>query len=759
MAGIGGGDLIAFLTQTHDFGNVLAAVVVALLSAAAGFRALQFVLGAERGAVWAPMAMAAFGLGVWATHFVAMLGYRPDLALGFTVSGIALSAGVAVAGIGGALLLGARLRSGAGDALGGAGAGAAVAAMHALGVVGLTGCAPVAALPASALGALFGGIGAAAALRALRRAQGFPLWSALWLSLGVAGLHFTAVAGLRLERIGERAGEGLSRAAVEPLTLIASLGLAAAFIVLTLIEARRDTAQRKLAAVALNIHDAVLILDPQSRATWVNPALTRLTGADLGALRGRCAIAALMGAERDPQAVDALRLAVARGAAETREVRLEDRDGAAVWVEAAVSPVRDAAGALAGAILVLHDVSEAKAREMALITAREEAEQSRRWLLAALDAMPLGLAIFDAEGRLALCNAPYRALNPGLEDALIPGAAFVGLLAATVARGLRDIGDADPQAWVGAEIARARAPGGAESEIALIDGRRVWKRTLAMATGETLALRIDVTDRVLREAELAQTRDKALAASRAKSEFISVMSHELRTPLNGVLGFAGILAFSGLSDEQKKHVDRITESGGLLLTLLNDILDAAALEADRVTLEAAPVRLADLVAEVARVHRAAAEAKGLALTADVAADAPETVTGDAARLRQILANLMGNAVKFTESGAVSLRVRPGRARGAGVEIVYEVRDTGVGIAPEAMATLFDAYAQADSSMTRGFGGVGLGLTICHRLAALMGGEIAVESAPGKGALFRVSIPHRPAQAAPAPAPLRFAARG
>ncbi len=138
MAAFGLGDLAAFLTQTHDIGNVGAAVVVALLSAAAGFRALQFVLGAERGAVWAPMAMAAFGLGVWATHFVAMLGYRPDLALGFTVAGIAASAGVAVVGIGGALLIGARMRSGAGDILGGVGAGAAIAAMHLLGVAGLT---------------------------------------------------------------------------------------------------------------------------------------------------------------------------------------------------------------------------------------------------------------------------------------------------------------------------------------------------------------------------------------------------------------------------------------------------------------------------------------------------------------------------------------------------------------------------------------------------------------------------------------------
>ncbi|PKP62681.1 MAG: hybrid sensor histidine kinase/response regulator, partial [Alphaproteobacteria bacterium HGW-Alphaproteobacteria-8] len=415
-------------------------------------------------------------------------------------------------------------------------------------------------------------------------------------------------------------------------------------------------------------------------------------------------------------------------------------------------------GALAGAIIVLHDVSESKARERALIAAREEAVQARRWLLASLDAMPLGLAVFDAEGRLALCNAPYRALNPGLEDMLIPGAAFADILAASLERGLREIGDADPQTWIAEEIARGRAPGGAEAEILLANGRWVWRQTHAMPTGETIALRIDITDRKLRKEELEQARDRALAASRAKSEFISVMSHELRTPLNGVLGFAGILACSSLSDDQRKHVERITESGMLLLTLLNDILDAAALEADQVTLEEAPVTLAALAEDVAAVHRSAAAAKGLTLTVAVAADAPEAVAGDAARLRQVLGNLLANAVKFTETGSVGLRVRKGRARGGRTEIVYEVSDTGVGIAPDAMARLFDAYAQADASMTRKFSGVGLGLTICHRLTALMGGTIEVVSAPGEGALFRVVIPHNPAKAAPVAAPLRFAAR-
>jgi len=239
------------------------------------------------------------------------------------------------------------------------------------------------------------------------------------------------------------------------------------------------------------------------------------------------------------------------------------------------------------------------------------------------------------------------------------------------------------------------------------------------------------------ERALAEARDAAEAASRAKSRFLATVSHEIRTPLNGILGMTELLRETPLTPEQLSYVTAAKTSGDALLSLIEEILDFSKLEAGKLTLTASPFALGALVEDVVELLGPRAQAKGLEIASDVDESLPERVVGDATRLRQVLLNLAGNAIKFTESGGIGVIVEAGRERGT---IVLAVHDSGIGIAPEQQARIFQEFEQGDGGLARKFGGTGLGLTISHRLVERMGGHIDVESVPGRGAIFRVTVP-------------------
>ncbi|MCB4455977.1 response regulator [Leisingera sp. McT4-56] len=409
-------------------------------------------------------------------------------------------------------------------------------------------------------------------------------------------------------------------------------------------------------------------------------------------------------------------------------------------------------------IVVARQRAEAEVQE-----ARARAEYARTQLEDAIESVEEGFVLYDAEDRLVLFNSVFREKFFPQVEKLEPGMTFEDVLHAVFRAGLVSTGDVGEEEWIENRLAVHRNPG---KPIAVhhTTGRWLWISEHKTRDGGTVSAYTDITELqkhrsrleelvAARTAELEQrtgelrrshaeletARDAALQASVAKSQFLANMSHEIRTPLNGVIGMAELLCGTDLTPQQSEYARIIMRSGDTLLNLINDILDFSKIEAGRLELEATPFRLRDLLGDTLQTLAVRAGEKGLELAHHIPPEVPDRLVGDPTRLRQIIVNLVGNAIKFTEAGEVVVDTRLAGLSETGVTVQIEVRDTGIGIPKEQQEKIFEAFGQADTSTTRQYGGTGLGLAISAQLARKMGGEMTLESVPGKGSTFSFAM--------------------
>jgi len=368
-----------------------------------------------------------------------------------------------------------------------------------------------------------------------------------------------------------------------------------------------------------------------------------------------------------------------------------------------------------------------------------------RQIREAIEAMPDGMAFFDANDRLVLWNARYAEVNPELTSKLSTGMTFREIVRLGMAEGLYTEATGREEAWI-EERMQARCQRLASMEQHIAGDRWLRVQDRRTAKGGVVTVCTDITD-LKRDAQaLVEARDAADAANQAKSQFLANMSHEIRTPLNGVIGVAQALSRTPLAADQREMLDLIQSSGHTLQTLLSDILDLARVESGRMQIMAEPFELERAIQDAARLYSATATDKGLQFFVNIAPEARTWVLGDVVRLKQILTNLVSNAVKFTQSGFISLSVQPGPDRAGAPTLRFSVEDTGIGFDARTRERLFARFEQADGGITRRFGGSGLGLSICRQLADMMQGELDCESEPGGGSAFFLTLPFLPVEA-------------
>ena len=366
-------------------------------------------------------------------------------------------------------------------------------------------------------------------------------------------------------------------------------------------------------------------------------------------------------------------------------------------------------------------------------------EEMRIW--AAIEAIPDGFVLFDREERLLAFNQRYREMFPDSAEAMVPGVSFEELLRNGLRRGHVPEAQGREEEWLAERLEQMRNANGV-TECQLADGRWIQEHDHRTPDGGRVGVRRDITHLREQQAALEATRAEAEAANRAKSAFLANMSHEIRTPMNGVVGMAELLCDTALSEEQRLFAETIRSSGEALLVIINDILDYSKLEAERMTLFPEPFDLERTIHEVTMLLQPRAREKGIDLMIDFDMFLPTRYIGDPGRLRQVLTNLIGNAVKFTDKGHVLVRVvgledEPGRQ-----QLHVTVEDTGIGIAQENLDHIFGEFNQVESQTNRKFEGTGLGLAITQRLIERMEGAVWVDSEYGKGSCFgfRLSLP-------------------
>lgn len=383
-----------------------------------------------------------------------------------------------------------------------------------------------------------------------------------------------------------------------------------------------------------------------------------------------------------------------------------------------------------GAVVTLTDITGRKRAQEAI------ARQERR-LATALENMSQGICLVDRDLRFVMFNDRYRDMLAMSGDCVAVGKHLSDAIRAMAMRG--DYGPGDIEELVASRMAALTNNEYVERELQLPDGKTVTARKSPVSNGGLVITLTDITERKETEREIVAAKEAADAANTAKSDMVATVSHEVRTPMNGVLGMARLLRDTDLDSEQRECLETVISSAESLLRIVNDLLDMSKLDAGHLRLEDIPFLSKDIVTQPVALMTPRAEEKGLRLVTHIGADVPDILIGDPHRLHQVMLNFISNAVKFTHSGTVKVELTSVGNGAYPPRLEFAVSDTGSGIKPEDQAKLFAPYSQAAADVARKYGGTGLGLAICRRLVGLMGGEIVLDSTPGKGSRFSFQL--------------------
>ena len=501
---------------------------------------------------------------------------------------------------------------------------------------------------------------------------------------------------------------------------------------------RRELANQKF---ALDQHAIVSITDPQGTILYANDRFCEISGYPREFLIGKNHRIINSGTH-PPELFQDMWQTIKAGRVWRGEVCNRMANGGLYWVSATIVPLLGASGAPERYIAIRTDISDRKRMEAQLSEQLHLVEEL-------IETIPLPIYLKDSAGRYVRLNRAFEAFFQVRRES------FIG-------RTLHDLlppEDARVHADKDAELFARRGTQSYEAVVHSRDGvthnALYHKAILTHRDGSISGLLgtiVDITDRKRAEVEILRAKEAAEAASRAKSDFLANMSHEIRTPMNGVIGMTDLALDTQLNPEQREYLSIVKSSAESLLTIINDILDFSKIEAGKLLVEDIPFDLHRLISDTLKPLALRAHETGLELLNDVPADIPRFVHGDPSRIRQVLVNLVGNAIKFTQRGEVALSAELVQQQGGQAVIHFAVRDTGIGIAPDKQQLIFDAFSQEDSSTTRKYGGTGLGLSISRRLVELMGGTMWLHSTLGQGSTFHFSVALRLGDASAANTP-------
>ena len=495
---------------------------------------------------------------------------------------------------------------------------------------------------------------------------------------------------------------------------------------------RADNARALLAALVESSNDAIMAVSRERKILSWNKAAQAIYGYTAEEIMGKI-VTTYIPAERVEEFDKLFEKALSGNTVAQFESTRVRKDGQRIHVALTYSPIRDPHGMVIGVSAIVRDITQAKATQEALA----QSEQRYRMLF---ERNLAGVFRCSSTGVFLECN-----------DA---GAKILGYDSGEdlIGRPATDV-FFDPAHKEAADQKMAEQGSISNQELCLRrkDGTPVWTMSnTSMVEGphgvEVEGTFVDITARKQAEEQMRLAKEAAEAANRAKSEFLANMSHEIRTPMNGVIGMTELALDTDLDPEQRDYLETVKNSAEALLYLINDILDFSKIEARKLELDSVPFNTRDVVRAIIRDLSMQAQEKELSLLCHFAPDLPQVAMGDPGRLRQVLMNLVGNAVKFTDRGEIMVKARKIPGAAGEITVQFSVNDTGIGVPVEKQKSIFNAFVQADNSTTRNYGGTGLGLAIASQLVELMGGSIWLESAPGKGSTFHFTARFREAVA-------------